>query len=411
MKNLTFILIFTYSLLLKGQWVELPRVTNLDINSVFFLTEMTGWVCCDSGVVLKTSDGGWNWDQYHTSNLVDLLSIQFYDSLKGVTVGTKSSIFITTDGGKTWSLKNINPDIDFNMVKFVDSAKILVVGNSAKILLSTNHGNNWQTINTSLGNQNLLNISFLNSDIGWIGGDRAILKSVNGGYSWTSIPGGRDDTKIFAFNNTLLWKIGWTWESGNQEPRQYIEISSDGGANWIIQYIAIGNNLKSIHISNSEIGYVLNYWNKILNTTNGGLEWADQQYFSTPRLNDFCFIDSTTGWIVGNSGYVFKTTNGGGIFTEVEGQDDLIQDFVLYQNYPNPFNPNTKIVFSIPNKNFVVLKVYDLLCNKIATLVNEEKQPGMYEVQLDGRNLSSGIYFYKIIVGNFYQTKKMLLIK
>jgi len=409
MKKLTIIFVILFCFSLKGQWVALQSGTNLDINSIFFLTEMTGWACCDSGTVLKTTDRGLNWDQYTTSNLIDLFSIHFYDSLNGVTVGSKSSIFKTNDGGITWSLKNLNPDINFNMVRFVDSAKVLVAGNNAKILLSTDRGNNWQTINTPLGNQNLLNISILNTQIIWVGGDRAILKSVNGGYSWTFISGGRDDTKIFAFNDSLLWKIGWTG-TGTPEPWQYIEKSSNGGANWVVQYIAIGNNLKSIHISNRQIGFVLNYWNTILNTTNSGLEWEDQQYFSTP-LNDFCFIDSTTGWIVGNSGYIFRTTNGGGIFTEVEGPDDLIQDFVLYQNYPNPFNPNTKIVLSIPHKNFVVLKVYDLLCNEIATLVNEEKQPGMYEVQFDGRNLSSGIYLYKIIVGNFYQIKKMLLIK
>lgn len=411
MKKLTTILILIYSLSLRGQWVELPHVTNLNLNSVFFLTEMTGWVCCDSGIVLKTSDGGLNWNQYSTSNLVDLLSIHFYDSLNGVTVGTSSSIFITNDGGINWSLKNLNPNINFNMVKFIDSAKVLVVGNSAKILLSTDWGNNWQTINSPLGSQNLLNISFFNSDTIWIGGDGAILKSNNGGNSWAFITGGRDDTRIFAFNDNLLWKIGWT--PGSSEPFQYIELSTDAGSTWVTQYMRIGNNLQSIHICSSEIGFVIdNAIHGVLNTTNGGLQWVTQQTFQpVSRLNDFCFIDSTKGWIVGNSGYIFKTTNGGGIFTEVEEQDDLIRDHFLFQNYPNPFNPNTKIGYSIPHNNFVVLKVYDLLCNEIATLVKEEKQSGSYEVEFDGRNLSSGIYLYKIIAGNFSQIKKMLLIK
>jgi hypothetical protein len=87
------------------------------------------------------------------------------------------------------------------------------------------------------------------------------------------------------------------------------------------------------------------------------------------------------------------------------------ENYELYQNYPNPFNPTTTIRFTIPHRSNVTLKVYDMLGKEIATLVDEEKNPGSYEVKFDASNLPSGVYFYKIKAGEFTQTKKMILMK
>ena len=85
--------------------------------------------------------------------------------------------------------------------------------------------------------------------------------------------------------------------------------------------------------------------------------------------------------------------------------------FQLEQNFPNPFNPRTSIHFSVPTSNFVTLKVFDIVGNEVATLVNEKKSPGNYVVEFDGANLASGIYLYRLQVGNFSDTKKLALIK
>jgi hypothetical protein len=92
-------------------------------------------------------------------------------------------------------------------------------------------------------------------------------------------------------------------------------------------------------------------------------------------------------------------------------ESSLLQDFELSQNYPNPFNPSTKIKFSVPQLSNVVIKVYDSLGNEVETFVDEEKPTGNYEVEFDGKNLTSGIYFYKLISGRFTQTKKMILLR
>ncbi|BDQ04476.1 MAG: hypothetical protein KatS3mg036_1133 [Ignavibacterium sp.] len=105
------------------------------------------------------------------------------------------------------------------------------------------------------------------------------------------------------------------------------------------------------------------------------------------------------------------------VITDVndEKENDVTQptEFVLEQNYPNPFNPVTKIRFVIPNevRNLTTLKIYDLLGKEVATLVNEEKQAGLYEVDFDGSNLTSGVYFYQLQTGSSVQTKKMILLR
>lgn len=102
--------------------------------------------------------------------------------------------------------------------------------------------------------------------------------------------------------------------------------------------------------------------------------------------------------------------------TEVQPENNIVvEDFHLYQNYPNPFNPSTILSFHLPTSSNVNLKVFDVLGNEIATLVNEEKTPGAYVVEFSPSNIknqiSSGIYFYQLKAGDYLETKKMILIK
>lgn len=85
--------------------------------------------------------------------------------------------------------------------------------------------------------------------------------------------------------------------------------------------------------------------------------------------------------------------------------------YSLEQNYPNPFNPTTKISYSVPTESFITLKVYDILGNEIAILLNEKKNKGDYNVEFNAAHLSCGVYFYQIISGGFVQTRKMILLK
>lgn len=90
---------------------------------------------------------------------------------------------------------------------------------------------------------------------------------------------------------------------------------------------------------------------------------------------------------------------------------EIPNQFSLEQNYPNPFNPSTNIEFRIANFGFVVLKIFDVTGREVETIVNEELMPGTYHTDFDGRNLASGVYYYKLITKDYVETKKMVLIK
>ena len=145
-------------------------------------------------------------------------------------------------------------------------------------------------------------------------------------------------------------------------------------------------------------------------STNNGTSWteANNGLTNTPVAlvisgsNLFAGTDSNRVWRRPLSEMITGVENEG---SEVPSQ------FILEQNYPNPFNPSTTISISLPSSEFVTLKVYDVLGNEVATLVNEEKPAGSYEVEFVANGLSSGIYFYKITAGSFIETKKLILLR
>ena len=137
---------------------------------------------------------------------------------------------------------------------------------------------------------------------------------------------------------------------------------------------------------------------------------------TTTEVHNYSFTDESLQ--SGNYNYRLKQIDYDGTFSfsnEVIVEIVAPKEFSLEQNYPNPFNPSTSIQYSISSRQFVTLKVYDILGNEIATLVNEEKPAGGYEVEFNASSFnhhsSSGVYFYSLSAGNYFATKKMILLK
>ncbi|MCW8824098.1 MAG: M1 family aminopeptidase, partial [Ignavibacteriaceae bacterium] len=99
------------------------------------------------------------------------------------------------------------------------------------------------------------------------------------------------------------------------------------------------------------------------------------------------------------------------IHTEIEDDQPKIESFYLSQNFPNPFNSITTIKYDVPEKNRVMLKIYNVLGKELVTLIDEEKAAGNYEIKFESKGFSSGIYFYKMQAGNFEESKKMILLR
>jgi hypothetical protein len=154
------------------------------------------------------------------------------------------------------------------------------------------------------------------------------------------------------------------------------------------------------------------------------LTWASISTPDSAVIFKIIFPDSLHGFGVGLDGAIIKYKP---TLSSIESENSFLMDgFLLQQNYPNPFNPTTKIKFSIPfletgDRLPVQLKVYDILGNEVAALINEVLTSGSYEILFsakdgstfggDAYDLSSGIYLYKLTAGSFIQTKKMILLR
>ncbi|OQY74626.1 MAG: hypothetical protein B6D44_03895 [Ignavibacteriales bacterium UTCHB2] len=138
---------------------------------------------------------------------------------------------------------------------------------------------------------------------------------------------------------------------------------------------------------------------------------------TTTETQYYSFIDNQVN--PGKYQYRLKQIDYDGKFEyskTIEVEVSSPTEFSLEQNYPNPFNPSTKVSWQSPVGSWQSLKIYDILGNEVATLVNEYKPAGTYEVNFnghsdEGQNLSSGVYFYQLKAGDFVQTKKMIYLK
>jgi carboxypeptidase T len=160
-------------------------------------------------------------------------------------------------------------------------------------------------------------------------------------------------------------------------------------------------------------------WQEVTSYTGTNTTWTQQSFditsyanYATQLLIRFRLSSDNntqnTGWWVDD----IKLTNYCLATLGVSGNNNQIpKSFALLQNYPNPFNPSTSIKFQLPKSEFVTITIFDMLGRKVASLVNEQKEAGYYDIKFDGTNYASGMYFYKMEAGNFTDTKKMILIK
>lgn len=164
--------------------------------------------------------------------------------------------------------------------------------------------------------------------------------------------------------------------------------------------------------------------NVLDNDDDGGADWLSKITFVAPTAGKYYFLvmsqdahvapqnPGESRWRDPSRGaYKFSITDLKGTLTDIEEVAELPTDFKLEQNYPNPFNPTTTIRYSLPEANTVSLTVYNMLGQKVATLVNAQQSAGVYNVNFNAANLSSGVYFYRLQSGKQVRVQKMLLLK
>jgi len=388
---------------------------------VQFTSANTGWVAGykvppssqSEGRLLKTTNAGVNWNLLNIGTIPGLWDVCFLNDDTGWIIGDKGTVRKTTNGGLNW-MQQITDSSDHNKAFFLNPDTGWVTGNHT--FATTNGGNNWLQMSNTISGSYAVN--FINVNTGFITCYySAINKTTNGGVSWQRVYEGASHTYIYetTFINDLT---GW----GVGENNGVIK-TTNGGNNWNI--ISYQSNLDSrtVYFKDINTGWLGGY-GVMFKTTNSGVNWVVQSLPPTfpGHIWGIAKSNDSTLWATGGKGYIYKTTNGGvginQISTEVPGE------YKLLQNYPNPFNASTKIRFAIQKPESrsqnpeVTLKIFDALGREVETLVNEQLAPGRYSVDWNASELPSGIYFYRLQVGNggfstrdFRETKRMLLIK
>jgi photosystem II stability/assembly factor-like uncharacterized protein len=415
---------------------------------LFFLNENVIFSGNDN--LYKTTDSGINWQSLGKGERGNLNAVDFSDSLNGVAVGEKGLTIYTNNGGKDWLRGDSTINFNLNAVSFADKNNCWAAGDSGRIYKSSNGGKNWISQASNYSSR-INSLSFVDNKNGWANG----IRTTDGGINWTPYDTGTEGPfeAIYFISQFDGWMVsrdgqilktsdgGETWEDENSRFQYEYDLYSvfflddstgwncggggliakttDGGKTWETQHTD-QNTLYQIKFINSSYGFAVGSREDILFTNDGGRTWNNRVITSdfAPVMKSIALIDTNNIWLAGSRGTIIKSKlipyNSQNSDTSQGGNNNgntIPTDFILYQNYPNPFNPSTRIDYSIPRSSFVTLKVYDILGREAATLVNEEKPAGNYEVEFNGSNLSSGVYFYRIEAESFVSTKKLVLLK
>lgn len=414
MKRLFLITVIIFGILAtqaKSQWfIQYSSNPAQSIYCLKFYNETTGY---HSGVlynsstfnIYKTTNGGLNYIAQNSNYTAQrFMSIFILHPDTVLISGNYGKILRTTNGGLNWITQYSDTTLQFWGLYFTNSFTGYVVGSYGTIMKTTDRGLSWSPLLTNTQTA-LDGIWFVNENTGYVGGANVFLKTTNAGLNWTNVYGlfispFETATAVYFSNpNTGLYCTN----AGR------IVKTTNGGLNWTLVY-SMNGGIWGMSFVNGDTGYCCTSTGKVLKTTNSGESWGEQNTPLTENLYEIHFPSAMTGYIASWSGKILKTTNGGLTYL-IRLNEPLVKDYKLEQNYPNPFNSSTRIIFFIPTNDYVRLEVYDVTGKKVETLVNSNLDAGKYEIYFNSENLSSGVYYYKLVSSRKVLVKKLVIIK
>ena len=410
-KKLLLVLILYYSFLFANcfaqtyEWVDisanLPGDTLIvSLSDVSFINDNEGWFSTfhpfpGIGRILHTTDGGATFDVQTTQLYTN--AIYMLNANEGYSGGWSGFVYRTTDGGLNWAFHG-TIGATLSDISFPPSGgTAYACGDNGAISSITSSA---VTPMNSGVPDDLSSISFpVNSTEGWVCGGSIIRHYTGGAWVGDQFKPSGGYNAIYMVDTLNGWAVG---DNG-------IIIHTTDGHIWTAQTNPSSNSLFDVFFLNTQEGWAVGVNGTILHTTNGGTNWLVEGAGLTGNfLTGVHFTSSTNGYVSGNDKTLLKYTQSIGI-TPIPGT--LPEDYALMQNYPNPFNPTTTIKFTISNIRLTILKVYNVLGNEVAVLVNEKLSAGSYEVEFNAGNIPSGVYFYQLQAGDYAETRKMVLIR
>ena len=428
------------------------------VSSIIACNDSSGNVIFLAGTrrigMYRSSDFGRTWNQKNygiTCGPVTGLAMVDSSLVAGV-FGT--GVFRTRDNGAHWDDRTSGSRVRDPWSVIAGDSCILVGDATDGIARTTNDGNSWTSISstsrliTSLArftNDDGQTNIFAGTD-GW-----GVDVSTDDGVNWNWLDHGAINSYIYCFAVAKS-----TMFVGTQNGVEICRYDSTGFG--IVSAALTGKfvwSLLNLDEERGDTGLVAGADGDVLISTDAGTSWSDLAagiptgmircffpssgrdgspiYFAGTSQGIFRFFRSGTSWesvdlglrdgqvwsiavsgkdlMVGADHGVWRRPLAEIITSVAPSRAQPPNAYRLYQNYPNPFNPTTTIRYDVPKESHVVLKVYNVLGQEVATLVDTEQQAGKYGVLLDGKNLASGIYFYRVQAGHFVESKKLVLLR
>jgi photosystem II stability/assembly factor-like uncharacterized protein len=300
---LTFITTsFTFSQ--QYGWFTQPSGTTNNLNDVKFVNSSTGTIVGQSGMILRTTNGGVNWVSQTSGTPNHLFGVSFVNQNTGWAVGDIGKILYTTNGGSTWTSQVSNTNYQLRAANFLNSTTGYVTGWYGVILKTTNSGANWTVLNSGT-TSNLNGVFFVNQTtgyvVGWYG---TILKTTNGGTNWTVSVSGTSNT--LENSNFINDQTGFVaGETG------LIKKTTNGGTSWTNQTSSTSSWLAGMTMPLTNYLTIIGAAGTIRTTTNGGVNWLTQTSNTGSALNKISYSDTLNGWAVGDYGTIIHTTTSG----------------------------------------------------------------------------------------------------
>ncbi len=394
-------------------WQEVGNFDSIAVNSI--VTNSQGMLYAGTyDGVYRSDEMGKSWNAVNNGLAGKNVNVIALNSNDELFAGTFGGIFYSDDNGASWEKRNNGLNLKLVRTMIIDADDQIFIGASdsavgipGSIFMSESAANTWTEIDSGLMGGDL--VKDFTSDQG----DTVYAVTDGGGiiqseflYKWNASASKWEE--IFRYPPhfeifRLIATDGGLFYAG--ESHGLIR-SADNGTSWESAHLYPRTVLSIAAVSDSVL-YAGTFYYGVFYSDDAGGTWQPVG-LSGKNIIELTFTQD---------GHLLAGTANHGLFrseqkvTKIENSKPFPTKFSLKQNYPNPFNPLTTIQYSIPQRTNVSLKVYDLLGNEVAELVNEKQAAGNYTIQFNGTNLASGTYFYRFVTDQFVSVKRMILMK
>lgn len=396
---------------------------NYTINSFAVLTSTSGnrlYSGTYGGGIFFSSNFGSSWTQVNnglTNKRINALIVTPNASGKRIFAGTEGNgVFLSTNSGTSWTPYNSGlQSLYIRALSGIQTGTFstLLFAGTNGVYRSADNGASWTSANNGL-TSGIVNTFLVTETNIFAGTNSGVFLSTNSGTYWTVAGLSSKDINALAVSGTNLFAGVGIYPYG-------IFLSTNNGINWEDVSTGLPNlPIRTLVVSGTNL--FAGVGNDI---TGGGVYMTSNNGGSWIQKNQGFNVIPSVGSIFIENDYLFAGTGGQtGLYgqsvwrrtlSEIIGikqvSEFIPNNYSLSQNYPNPFNPTTNIEFSLTEKSFVKMIVFDITGKEVAELVNENLSAGTFRYEFNAENLPSGLYFYKLVTDKFSKTKRMILIK